>query len=49
MSHHSEHTAIVQILVRIERETGWATSWRVEDLKEVWGEYDEQDRDVDMD
>ncbi|CAI7628019.1 unnamed protein product [Penicillium crustosum] len=49
MSHHSEHTAIVQILVRIERETGWATSWRVEDLKEVWGEYDEQDCDVDMD
>ncbi|KAJ5922525.1 hypothetical protein N7516_010228 [Penicillium verrucosum] len=50
MSHYSEHTAIVETLVKIERETGWATAWRVEDLKEFWGEYDnDEDSDVDMD
>jgi len=43
MSHYSEHEAIVETLVRIERETGWATSWRVEDLKDFWGEYDTED------
>lgn len=47
MSHHSEHAAIVEILIRIERETGWATAWRVEDLKEFWGEYDD-DYDIEM-
>ena len=40
MSHHSEHAAIVETLNRIERETGWATAWRVEDLKEFWGDED---------
>lgn len=50
MSHYSEHTAIVETLVRIERETGWATAWRVEDLKEFWGEYDhDEDGDIDLD
>ncbi|OGE58391.1 hypothetical protein PENARI_c001G01096 [Penicillium arizonense] len=50
MSHYSEHAAIVETLVRIERETGWATAWRVEDLKEFWGEYDnDEDYDIDMD
>ncbi|KAI3000832.1 transcriptional regulator family: Fungal Specific TF [Aspergillus niger] len=48
MSHYSEHTAIIETLTRIERETGWATAWRVEDLKEFWGDEDE-DVDVDMD
>lgn len=43
MSHHSEHAAIVQTLLRIEHETGWASSWRVEDLKEFWGDYDNDD------
>jgi hypothetical protein len=38
MSHHSEHGAIVETLTRIERETGWATAWRVEDLREFWGD-----------
>ncbi|KAL4923879.1 transcription factor domain-containing protein [Aspergillus undulatus] len=38
MSHHSEHSAIVETLNRIERETGWATAWRVEDLREFWGD-----------
>lgn len=40
MSHCSEHEAIVDTLTRIERETGWATAWRVEDLKEFWGDDD---------
>ncbi|KAE8358943.1 hypothetical protein BDV27DRAFT_168961 [Aspergillus caelatus] len=43
MSHHSEHTAIIETLTRIERETGWATAWRVEDLKDFWGEDDDID------
>ncbi|PLB54779.1 hypothetical protein P170DRAFT_452432 [Aspergillus steynii IBT 23096] len=44
MSHYSEHAAIVDTLTRIERETGWATAWRVEDLKDFWGD-DEVDGD----
>ncbi|KAE8150909.1 hypothetical protein BDV25DRAFT_139345 [Aspergillus avenaceus] len=43
MSHYSEHAAIIETLTRIERETGWATAWRVEDLREFWGEDDEGD------
>ncbi|KAL3491888.1 fungal-specific transcription factor domain-containing protein [Aspergillus germanicus] len=38
MSHHSEHAAIIETLTRIECETGWATAWRVEDLREFWGD-----------
>ncbi|KAK4499225.1 hypothetical protein PRZ48_009738 [Zasmidium cellare] len=37
MSHPSEHEAILKLLERIERETGWATKWRAEDLREFWG------------
>lgn len=49
MSHYSEHAAIIETLMRIEREIGWATAWRVEDLKEFWGDYDNDDEyDVDM-
>lgn len=43
MSHHSEHAAIVETLTRIERETGWATAWRVEDLRDFWGDDDDVD------
>lgn len=43
MSHYSEHEAIVETLSRIERETGWATAWRVEDLKDFWGDYGNDD------
>lgn len=43
MSHYSEHGAIVETLIRIEQETGWATAWRVEDLKDLWGDYDNDD------
>ncbi|KAL2818520.1 fungal-specific transcription factor domain-containing protein [Aspergillus cavernicola] len=38
MSHHSEHGAILETLTRIERDTGWATAWRSEDLQEFWGD-----------
>lgn len=38
MSHPSEHRAILSIYERIERETGWATKWRADDLREYWGE-----------
>ena len=37
MSHPSEHNAILQIMDKIERETGWACKWRADDLKEYWG------------
>jgi len=38
MSHPSEHKAILEIYERIERETGWATKWRADDLREFWGD-----------
>ncbi|KAI5462840.1 Dak1 domain-containing protein, partial [Mariannaea sp. PMI_226] len=38
MSHPSEHKAILELLERIERESGWGTRWRAEDLKEFWGD-----------
>ncbi|PPJ60788.1 hypothetical protein CBER1_02364 [Cercospora berteroae] len=40
MSHPSEHRAILQIYETIEKEMGWATKWRVDDLKEHWGDVD---------
>lgn len=41
MSHPQEHDAIVCLLKRIERETGWATQWRIDDLMEHWGDGDD--------
>ncbi|OBT91547.2 hypothetical protein VE01_10447 [Pseudogymnoascus verrucosus] len=41
MSHPIEHRVILDVLARIEKETGWATSWRAEDLKEYWGDVEE--------
>ena len=38
MSHPSEQKAILELLARIEKETGWGTKWRAEDLKEFWGD-----------
>ena len=50
MLHYSERMAIVETLEKIERETGQATAWRVEDFKVFWGVYDNvDDCDVDMD
>jgi hypothetical protein len=40
MSHVTEHKAILDILASIERETGWATAWRAQDLKDYWGDVD---------
>lgn len=41
MSHPSEHEAILNIYSRIERETGWGTKWRADDLREYWGDDNE--------
>lgn len=41
MSHPSEHRAILELLGRIERESGWGTRWRAEDLTEFWGDLGE--------
>ncbi|KAK2060390.1 hypothetical protein LY76DRAFT_604069 [Colletotrichum caudatum] len=38
MSHPSEHRAILELLERIERESGWGTKWRADDLKDFWGD-----------
>lgn len=38
MSHRSEQKAILELLERIENETGWGTKWRAEDLKDFWGD-----------
>lgn len=36
-SHVSEHTIIVDIIRRIEAETGWGACWRIRDLELAWG------------
>lgn len=40
MSHPDEHRIVLDTLHIIERETGFATSWRAEDLKAHWGDFD---------
>lgn len=40
MSNPLEHKVILDLLRRIETETGWATSWRAQDLKDYWGAID---------
>ncbi|KND89502.1 hypothetical protein TOPH_05789 [Tolypocladium ophioglossoides CBS 100239] len=37
MSHPAEHKAILELLERIETESGWGTRWQAEDLKTFWG------------
>ncbi|OAA39091.1 hypothetical protein NOR_06351 [Metarhizium rileyi] len=41
MSHPTEHKAILDILERIEKESGWGTKWRQEDLKSYWGDLED--------
>ncbi|RBQ96796.1 hypothetical protein VDGD_00765 [Verticillium dahliae] len=41
MSHPAEHAAILELLGRIERESGWGTKWRADDLKDFWGDLGE--------
>ncbi|KAK1585498.1 fungal-specific transcription factor domain-containing protein [Colletotrichum navitas] len=38
MSHPAEHRAILELLEKIERESGWGTKWRADDLKDFWGD-----------
>ncbi|KAK1988885.1 hypothetical protein LZ30DRAFT_577376 [Colletotrichum cereale] len=38
MSHPAEHRAILGLLEKIERESGWGTKWRANDLKDFWGD-----------
>ena len=38
MSHPAEHRAIVTVLEKIERESGWSTKWRQDDLEAYWGD-----------
>lgn len=42
LSHPVEHRAIVDLMQRIEDITGWRVTWRIKDLKELWG-YDRSD------
>ncbi|KAJ3479471.1 hypothetical protein NLG97_g8314 [Lecanicillium saksenae] len=41
MSNPMEHKAILTLLEKIERESGWGTSWRADDLKAFWGDLGE--------
>jgi hypothetical protein len=41
MSHPVEHRAIIDTYKLIERETGWGTEWRIDDLNTFWGELDD--------
>ncbi|KAJ5727448.1 hypothetical protein N7493_005268 [Penicillium malachiteum] len=36
-SHVSEHTIIIDIIRKIEAETGWGACWRIRDLELAWG------------
>ncbi len=41
MSNPMEHKAILTLLEKIERESGWGTRWRADDLKAYWGDLGE--------
>ena len=36
-SHTSQHTIIIDIIRKIEAETGWGACWRIRDLELAWG------------
>lgn len=40
-SSRTEHREILALLRRIEKESGWATEWRADDLREWWGDLEE--------
>ncbi|KAJ5497648.1 hypothetical protein N7453_006699 [Penicillium expansum] len=47
-SHVSEHTIIIDIIRRIEADTGWGACWRIHDLKLAWGyQVSRADRNID--
>ncbi|GME48746.1 c6 transcription factor [Neofusicoccum parvum] len=37
LGHHSEHSAIIELIRSIEAQTGWGMYWRIRDLEEAWG------------
>lgn len=41
MSNPTEHRAILDLLEKIERESGWGAKWRADDLKAFWGDLEE--------
>lgn len=41
MSNPTEHKAIIYLLDKIEKESGWGTKWRADDLKAFWGDLEE--------
>lgn len=41
MSNPTEHRAILDLLDKIERESGWGAKWRADDLKAFWGDLEE--------
>ncbi|KAM6536114.1 hypothetical protein FALCPG4_005632 [Fusarium falciforme] len=41
MSHPAEHRAILGLLDKIEKESGWSTKWRADDWKEFWGDLED--------
>ncbi|KAH6685887.1 C6 zinc finger domain-containing protein [Plectosphaerella plurivora] len=43
MSHPAEHKAILELYAKIERESGWSTKWRADDLQDFWGDLAEDD------
>lgn len=45
LSHPTEHKLIVEIIKNIETETGWSGTWRLRDLREVWG-YDKENMPI---
>lgn len=44
MSHPAEHRAILELYAKIERESGWSTKWRADDLQEFWGDLAEDEK-----
>ncbi|KAH8593954.1 hypothetical protein B0O99DRAFT_625658 [Bisporella sp. PMI_857] len=42
LSHPVEHKAVIDLIKHIETTTGWSSTWRIKDLKALWG-YDKDD------
>lgn len=45
LSHPAEHKLIVDLITKIETLTGWSGTWRVRDLKKLWG-YEDDDPSI---
>jgi hypothetical protein len=42
LSHPAEHKLIIDLIKKIETATGWSGTWRMRDLRELWG-YEKDD------